>query len=537
MECDVKVVRDWDAIQEEYIDYLRDESRTAAEKIDSICWPENEDDVLVALAEARERHIPVTVSAARTGITASSVALCGGMVMSLEKFSMLKELRCDAESDRWTLVMEPGALLCGIQEALDNHFRFYAPRWPEKSRAAVERVKAEGVRLFYPPDPTEMSAAIGGTVATNASGARTYKYGPTRGYVRRIRVALASGAVLDITRGVARAEDDGMVAIPREMIVRPGAVPEAIAVPSYAMPRTKNCAGYYATPHEDLIDVFIGSEGTLGVITEVEIDLCVRVKERLSVLAFFDSEKQALEFVRIVREAAKESVMDVEALEFFGRTALALLQERRVPGDQNIPEFPESNAAIYTELVFAETAMEDTYELLEQYLTCCGSSTDNAWAGMEDAEIQRMKLFRHAVPETVNQIIGQRKRDIPGLYKIATDLAVPDVQLTAMMDFYHGQLQGAGLEYVIFGHVGDNHLHVNMMPRSEEELVKAKEMYRSFAEKAVELGGTVAAEHGIGKLKKPFLVFMYGEEGIEQMRRLKRSLDPEGMLGKGTLFD
>jgi D-lactate dehydrogenase (cytochrome) len=533
----VKVVRDLHTIEEEYVDYLHDESRAAASKVEAIFWPENEDDVLTVLAEARERNLPVTVSAARTGITAACVPLCGGIVVSMEKMSMLKELKHARDSDRWTLVVEPGALLCGIQESLDNYFKFYTPRWGKEACKAVQEAKDGGLRLFYPPDPTEMSATIGGTVATNASGARTFKYGPTRNYIRRLRMALASGAVLDITRGAAHAADDGMVHIPRGIIAKAGDVPEAIPVPSYAMPPTKHCAGYYAAPHEDLIDVFIGSEGTLGVITEVEIEVLVRRKERLSVMAFFDSEAQALEFVENMRAANRDGALDVEALEFFGRTALELLRARRTPGDTAIPELPVANAAIYTELVFDEAAMEATYELLEQYLTCCGTSTDDAWAGMDDAEIQHMKLFRHAVPETINQIIGERKRGIPGLHKIATDLAVPDGQLQAIMSYYHAQLGSAGLEYVVFGHVGDNHLHVNMIPRNEEERAKAEELYRAFAEKAVELGGTVAAEHGIGKLKKEFLGFMYGEEGIEQMRRLKRALDPSGMLGKGTVFD
>jgi D-lactate dehydrogenase (cytochrome) len=523
-------------IQEEYVDYLRDESRTVAKRIDVVCWPESEDDVLVALAEAREKGLGVTVSAARTGITAACVPLEGGMVVSMEKMSMQKELRHNAAQDGWTLVVEPGALLCGIQEALDNRFRFYAPTWSEAAQAVVEELREKELCLFYPPDPTEMSATVGGTVATNASGSRTFKYGPTRRYVRRIRVALASGAVLEIERGKVTAGDAGVIEIPRELVAKPGEVPERITVPSYRMPPTKHCAGYFAEPGEDLIDVFIGSEGTLGVITEVELELLARTKERLSVLAFFDSEDHALEFVEAMREAGRGGVVDVEALEFFGATALELLHARRTPGDNAIPEFPEAGAAIYTELAFDEAAMEDTYELLEQYLTCCGSSTESAWAGMEEAEIARMKLFRHAVPETINQIIGERKREMPDLHKIATDLAVPDEQLQAMMNYYREQLRSAGLEYAVFGHVGDNHLHVNMMPRNEAELGRAKALYRTFAERAVELGGTVAAEHGIGKLKKAFLRFMYGEEGIEEMRRLKAALDPAGMLGRGTIF-
>ena len=148
-----------------------------------------------------------------------------------------------------------------------------------------------------------------------------------------------------------------------------------------------------------------------------------------------------------------------------------------------------------------------------------------------------MKLFRHTVPETINQIIGQRKKDMPELHKIATDLAVPDGKLEEMVETYHTRLQNTGLQYAIFGHAGNNHLHVNMMPKNEEELAIAEELYDVFARKAVDLGGTVAAEHGIGKLKKPFLKYLFGEEGLTQMKAIKFALDPENMLGRGTLFN
>jgi D-lactate dehydrogenase (cytochrome) len=119
--------------------------------------------------------------------------------------------------------------------------------------------------LRYPPDPTERSCFLGGTVATNASGARTFKYGPTRRYVRRLKVALATGEVLDIARGQFFANEDGSFTLP----VGEGRKIEG-RLPSLRMPATrKHAAGYYVAPGMDLIDLFIGSEGTLGDIAEV----------------------------------------------------------------------------------------------------------------------------------------------------------------------------------------------------------------------------------------------------------------------------
>lgn len=104
------------------------------------------------------------------------------------------------------------------------------------------------------------------------------------------------------------------------------------------------------------------------------------------------------------------------------------------------------------------------------------------------------------------------------------------------MACYRDTLEKEGLEYVIFGHVGDSHLHVNMLPGSSRELQRAKELYRLFARKAVSLGGTVSAEHGIGRIKKEYLPILYDQEALGQMRRIKDTLDPEGILNPGVLL-
>ena len=228
--------------------------------------------------------------------------------------------------------------------------------------------------------------------------------------------------------------------------------------------------------------------------------------------------------------------LDVEAIEFFGKNSLALLHKRHEEGGTDLNDFPKCDAAVYSEFAFDEDEVEEIYELLEEKLQLAGTSTDNSWAGMDYSETEVLKKFRHAVPETINQIIGERKREIPDLHKIGTDLAVPDGNLEIIFDFYREQLDSAGLQYAIFGHIGNNHLHVNIMPQNENELIEAKKFYGIFAQKAVELGGTVSAEHGIGKLKKDFLKLMYGEMGVNQMENVKLSLDPNNILGVGTLI-
>ena len=503
----MKKITDNKIILSDYPDYLCDESRVTAINADCILWPENECDIIDAVALAQEKNSPITVSAARTGIVAAAVPLCGGMILSIEKMVEINSPSFDEDKNEWFMTVGPGVLLQDIESFLHNH--------KEKN-------------LFYPPDPTEMSAAIGGTVATNASGARTYKYGATRNYIRRLRVVLADGNVIEIKRGEIFADESN------ELCFSVSGKEYKIPVPDYSMPKTKNCAGYFAKPHMDLIDLFIGSEGTLGIISEIEIKLLEKNKECLSLLSFFNSENQAFKFVKSIRNDEK---LDVEAIEFFGKNTLALLHKRHEEGGTDLQDFPKCDAAVYSEFAFNEDEIEEIYELLEEKLQSEGSSTDNSWAGMDYSETEVLKKFRHAVPETINQIIGERKREIPDLHKIGTDLAVPDENFEQIFNFYREQLDSAGLQYAIFGHIGNNHLHVNMLPQNENELAEAKKFYKIFAQKAVELGGTVSAEHGIGKLKKDFLKLMYGERGVEEMKNVKLSLDPKNILGVGTLIE
>jgi len=113
---------------------------------------------------------------------------------------------------------------------------------------------------------------------------------------------------------------------------------------------------------------------------------------------------------------------------------------------------------------------------------------------------------------------------------------VPDQAFAGMLKFYQETLRPAGLRYTIFGHIGDNHVHVNILPRNDDEARAAWEIYLSFIKRAVSVGGTISAEHGIGKLKRDYLPLLYGEEPLREMAALKRAFDPAGILGRGNIF-
>jgi D-lactate dehydrogenase (cytochrome) len=115
-------------------------------------------------------------------------------------------------------------------------------------------------------------------------------------------------------------------------------------------------------------------------------------------------------------------------------------------------------------------------------------------------------------------------------------MALPDDTFAEMLRFYQENLRGGDLRYTIFGHIGDNHVHVNILPRNDDEAEKAWEIYHRFIRRAVELGGTISAEHGIGKLKREYLRELYGEEHLREMAALKQAFDPAGILGRGNMF-
>jgi len=148
-----------------------------------------------------------------------------------------------------------------------------------------------------------------------------------------------------------------------------------------------------------------------------------------------------------------------------------------------------------------------------------------------------LKNFRHILPETINSIIAERKKQYPELHKLGTDLAVPDERLDDMWRIYKDALDHADLQWVAFGHIGNNHVHINILPQNGAELQKGLELYGQFAAKAVEFGGTVSAEHGIGKMKIKFLALMYSPGQIEEMRAVKLAFDPEWRLNPGNAFD
>lgn len=482
---------------EDFQDYLIDASNMAGGHAEKLLVPESEAEIAEILRQANEAKIPVTISAARTGTVGGAIPF-GGYIVSLEKLNRI--ISIDREAMK--AVVGPGVVLGEMQKAVD----------------------AEG--LFYPPDPTEWSCQIGGTVATNASGARSFKYGATRDFVTRLRVVLANGETLDLKRGEKVAGRDESLSLTTEQ----GSAVN-FKVPTYERPDVrKNVSGYFNQQPLDAVDLFIGSEGTLGVITEVELNLLPKPEGFFSGIVFFKSEQDLLNFVNAARAASfatrvEGGGIDATLLEYFDSNSLKFISEK-------FPETPADMAgAIFFEQETNAESEDDLLgewnELLEQH----NADLDRSWFTTTDQDREKMRAFRHALPVSVNERVARNKQR-----KIGTDMAVPDDRFASFLKFYKDTFDASGLEYVIFGHIGDNHLHANLLPKDESEAEQARHLYGRSIAQAIMLGGTVSAEHGIGKLKSKYLYVMMGERYLNEMAEVKRAFDPNNILGRGNMF-
>ncbi|MDM7923282.1 MAG: FAD-binding oxidoreductase, partial [Pyrinomonadaceae bacterium] len=439
---------------EELQDHLIDASNMPGGHADKLFIPETEDDVAAILREANDAGVPVTVSGARTGTVGGAIPF-GGYVVALERLNKIKRL----DKDSLTAVVEPGVVLADFTKAV------------------------EGEGLFYPPDPTEWSCQVGGTVATNASGARSFKYGATREFVTGLRVFLADGEVLTLKRGEVCSNADGRI----ELTTESGKKITA-KVPTYKRPNVrKNVSGYFNQMPVDAIDLFIGSEGTLGIITEIELRLLKKPEGFFSGIVFFERNEDLLAFVDEAKAASFAArngggAVDASLIEYFDDRALRFIREK----------FPETPAGMAGAIFFEqETTAENEDALFEAWndmLERHNADLDRSWFTTTDQDREKMRAFRHALPVSVNERVVRNKQK-----KIGTDMAVPDENFSGFLKFYKDTLDASGIEYVIFGHIGGCHLHANLLPRDDAEAERARHLYGRFVAQAIMVGGTVSA--------------------------------------------
>jgi len=350
--------------------------------------------------------------------------------------------------------------------------------------------------------------------ATNASGSRSYKFGVTRDYVLSADIVLVDGKTVTLRRGKPVSEplvlDDGT------RIIFPDI--------NYSSPAFKNAAGYYVRPGMDWLDLFIGSDGTLALFTRIRLKLLPCPAEFVSGILFFDREESCWELVEKIRSITSGNIAPC-SLEYFDIFSLKKLKKKH----GNIPV--TAQAALFFEQDVAKKEDYDaTLEAWFDFLTLEEVSLDDSWFAQNTKDNQRFHEFRHDIPVLINE-----ENSRSGRVKIGTDMAVSDKHFMGMMRFYRQELSASGLEYLVFGHLGDNHLHINLLP-SPEEMERAKSLYETLVDRILKWGGTISAEHGVGKLKKSYFAKMVGHQALEDLRKIKHAFDPEDRLGAGNIL-
>lgn len=464
---------------------------------DAVYFPATRDEVVQILIDANAKGTPVTVSGNGTGLTGARVPQ-GGIVISTEKLNRIIEIN----SEEMYAVVEPGVMLSDFLTLL----------------------KEQG--LLYPPDPTEKNCFIGGTVATNASGEKTFKYGATRDYILELEVILPDGEIINLKRGELHANGNDLI------LTTVSGKAIALKLPDYKMPKVKNAAGYFIKPGMDAIDLFIGSEGTLGVISSIKLKLLPLPEKIISCILFFDSETNALSFIQKAREdsytsRAYNNIQSIDALslEFFDLNALNFLRK-------DYPQIPLSaQAAVWFEQEVTKHNEDFFLDQWMELITEFKGDEESAWFAFSDVDKVKIQEFRHAISSKVNEYISHNN-----LKKLGTDSAVPDNKFFEFYNFAVEEVKKAHLNYVLYGHFGNSHIHLNMLPATDTEYTSGRQVYMNICKKAVEYGGTISAEHGIGKLKKDYFKIMYDEKTLQSMLDLKKSLDPKMILGIGNIF-
>lgn len=482
-------------------------------------FPRSTDDVSAAVAAA-PRVLPIGAQSSLTG----GATPMGELILSTSRMAAILDRTGS------TITVQAGVTIAAMQTHL----------------------AADGA--WFPPAPTFTGAFAGGIVSTNAAGAATFKYGSTREWVERITVVLADGTILHVRRGEHRA---------RNGLLRVGG--QNVALPTYAVPRVqKRSAGYFTAPDLDAVDLFIGSEGTLGVVTEVTFRVLSPAPLTALALVPCGSEAQAIGLTSALRAASIETWrtgdahgIDAAAIENMDRRCIEILVEDGatarhhvdLPADTKMAllvqlELPAGTDAprAYDEIAASADANASDSPLVRfcRMLLAHGvlDVTEIAMPG-DRRRFEQFIALREAVPAGVNHRVGVAKHTFDGrIAKTAADMVVPFEHVEEMNAIYRRGFESRGLDYAIWGHLSDGNVHPNVIPRSYEDVRLGREAILEFGREAARLGGCPLAEHGVGRspIKQALLRQLYGDDGIDQMRAVKRALDPSWKLAPGVIF-
>lgn len=432
-------------------DYAHDELAHSESFPEVVVKVNTTEEISKILRYASQQGIPVVPRGSGTGLVGSAVAIYGGIMLDMTGMNKILEL----DSENLILTVEPGVLIMDIHKYVES-FDF-----------------------FYPPDPGEKSATIGGNISTNAGGMRAVKYGVTKDYVLGLEVVLPSGEIIEL-----------------------------------GGKNVKNSSGY------DLRGLMVGSEGTLGVITKAILRLLPKPKFSMSLLVPFATMEEAIECVPRIMQS---SIIPT-AVEFMQKEVI-LMAEQYLD-----KEFPDQSSDAYLLLSFdgsTQSQVNADYELVADLCLAYGAKD----VFIVDTQERRESVWsaRGAFLEGIHASTSEMDE---------CDVVVPRNKIPEFIKFTKSVEQKHGVRLPYFGHAGDGNLHIYICKdelESETFQLKLEAIFDELYKKAEELKGNVSGEHGIGYAKKPYLLRQYGESTIQLMNQIKLVFDPKNILNPGKV--
>lgn len=408
---------------------------------------------------------------------------------------------------------------------------------------------------WFPPVPTYLGAFAGGAVATCAAGAATFKYGTVREWVQALTIVLAGGDVLSLTRG-RRFAVNGAFDIDTSTGIR------TVQIPDLKMPNVpKHSAGYFLSPQMDLIDLFIGSEGTLGVIVEATFKTAAKPAATCRAFVPVPTEAAAIALTGELRSASQETWrsrdphgIDIAAIEHIDSRSIEVVREDGVDRKLHVAlpsgasvvllidlELPSDDGTLHAQLESIREASAADAQLLRfcRLLDRYGVLDDTEIALPADrARAAAFAELREAVPAGVNRRVALAKQRDPEISKTAADMIVPFERFADMMRECRRLFAERDLDLAVWGHISDGNVHPNLIPQRPGDVEKAREAILQLGTAVIAMGGCPLAEHGVGRnpTKQHLLRQLYGDAGIDAMRAIKLSLDPHGSLASGVIF-
>ncbi len=433
------------------VDYSHDELGGVACFPDVLIKVKSPEEVSAIMAYASEQIIPVVVRGSGTGLVGAGVAVCGGIMLDMTLMNRILEL----DPDNLTITVEPGVLLMDLAKYVEEH------------------------DLFYPPDPGEKSATIGGNISTNAGGMRAVKYGVTRDYVRGLTVVLPTGAIIELGGKV-----------------------------------VKNSSGYA------LKDLIVGSEGTLGIITRAILKLLPLPQRKISLLVPYDEMTAALETVpKIIQSKSIPT-----AIEFMERQTILFAEEYLGK------RFPDTAAPAYLLLTFdggSREAVEAEYRKTADL--CLAEGARDVFIVDTDERQQSVWNARGAFLEAIKASTTEMDE---------CDVVVPRNKIAEFILYTHQLAREMNIRIPSFGHAGDGNLHVYVCRDALDESAwqeKLGQVFDRMYQKAFDLSGLVSGEHGIGYAKKDYMSRQCGPVQLSLMRGIKAVFDPLNILNPGKV--